>query len=440
MEFLWKSVPSIPKVTASHGLWNGAGAFSHPLQSVLRVPAHCVSSDPLSTRHQKRQVEEKGPFGKSFRRKGTAARTTRTQTPARKENPTLDGFEAALKFDAQRESPDTQRPSVKPPVAHAAQSLQSSQTVAAEPTAVKLFGYSPETQYAAIEYYERVSGGMVCEDYERRPVPRTGRFGLGGTLTGSLPRRRPLTTAEQRAASVYVGGRCWIRVTFDSRAAADRAMATSPHILHGHWVFAQLYHGQGPAHDEPVPQINGSLEPPDISEGSHSHAAPTAVQDPGPRLGMSSGFGVPSPSTSTSDTLQSSSTLNPDRDSQRSPPPEPAAVATSISPAPSGGVVPAGGAVAPPAQVRQRNFSHFPDTPATQLHDASEALLPSPSWTDWILSTLGQSGFFPGDVLGSTVPRKEDGDFDWDASSFYWRICYWLDTNLGTDLCGLKDN
>lgn len=52
-------------------------------------------------RGQRRQVEEKGPFGKSLRRKGSS-RATRTQTPAKRENPALDGFEQAWRHDQKK--------------------------------------------------------------------------------------------------------------------------------------------------------------------------------------------------------------------------------------------------------------------------------------------------------------------------------------------------
>ncbi|KAI9663248.1 MAG: hypothetical protein M1821_008296 [Bathelium mastoideum] len=42
------------------------------------------------------------------------------------------------------------------------------------------------------------------------------------------------------------------------------------------------------------------------------------------------------------------------------------------------------------------------------------------------------------DVIGSQVPRREDGAFDWEGASVWWRVCWWLDHWLWTDLCGMK--
>ena len=36
------------------------------------------------------------------------------------------------------------------------------------------------------------------------------------------------------------------------------------------------------------------------------------------------------------------------------------------------------------------------------------------------------------------MPRKEDGSFDWDRASFYWRLFWIIDFLFGLDLCGLK--
>jgi hypothetical protein len=43
-----------------------------------------------------------------------------------------------------------------------------------------------------------------------------------------------------------------------------------------------------------------------------------------------------------------------------------------------------------------------------------------------------------GDVIGSAVPRTENGDFDWKNASLYWLIFAWLDYWLGIDTCGLR--
>ena len=317
----------------------------------------------------------------------------------------------------------------------------------AEPAPVQLFGFPPESQYEAISFYEKISGGIICEDYDRRPPASASRLGLG-TLGGTPTRRRPLTRAEQHAAAQYAGGRCWIRVTFDSRAAAERAMAASPHILHGHWVYAQPYTGRGPAADEPIPQAHdphapdglGALQPHPTRPATLGASAPQRSIS-GSRANSSTlpaNFRAPwtQDSPTSSDTVESSNTLV-----QSLLTAEPMELQSLESPAePRASELARTSGADQQAVARQRHFSHFPDTPITQLRDASEALLPSPTLLERFLGGLSAWGLNPSEVIGSTVPRYENGDFDWDSSSFYWRLCYWLDSHLGTDLCGMKES
>jgi len=37
------------------------------------------------------------------------------------------------------------------------------------------------------------------------------------------------------------------------------------------------------------------------------------------------------------------------------------------------------------------------------------------------------------------VPRKEDGSFDMNSASLYWRVWYMVDNCLGSDFCGVRD-
>ena len=50
----------------------------------------------------------------------------------------------------------------------------------------------------------------------------------------------------------------------------------------------------------------------------------------------------------------------------------------------------------------------------------------------------GKGGGGSFDVIGNQVPRREDGGFDWEGASVWWRVCWWLDRWLWTDLCGMK--
>ena len=315
-----------------------------------------------------------------------------------------------------------------------------------------LYGYSPDNQWAAIHYYETVSGGMICEDYDRDPPAERRKYHGASGYDGHIP-SRPLTKAEAALALRYHGGSCWIKVTFDSIEAAERAIYNSPHQIHGYWVYAQPYRGQGREPDEPV-----LVKDEDRQQGLLGGARPQGRPQ---TMGVSSMASLQrlSAAPRSNTTLPRSFAINNTvrEDSQQS------AEDMSISSSTASSAT----AVGPEyPQLRQRNgsqpdgqeiintklmptglassrpatFTHFPGTRRTVLRPAAEAFLPQPSWTERLLKPLTSSGWIPGDIIGAAVPRLENGDFDWKTASFYWKLCYWLDTHFGTDLCGMKES
>jgi hypothetical protein len=48
-----------------------------------------------------------------------------------------------------------------------------------------------------------------------------------------------------------------------------------------------------------------------------------------------------------------------------------------------------------------------------------------------MLKNLPLASWFSGDIIGNEVPRDENGEFDWSKASFYWKVVWWLDWNLG---------
>ena len=406
------------------------------------------ASDHPNARHQKRPVEEKGAFGKSTRRTGSA-RNTRTQTPAKRENPTLDGFEAALKHDSQRiveSSSLSNSTNGQPGVLASIDSnagLHNTLSINKEPKQIILYGYSPDTQWAALSFYENVSGGLICEDYERQPPLERRRYQISLGYSG-YTHPRPLTKVERALACQYSGGACWIKVTLDSAEAAERPISNSPHHPHGHWVYAELFSGQGPAIDEPI------LVREDEDQGPS--AAPRLPQTIGASFSISalrrSSAGLRGTATLPK-SFATTSTLSKTYQHQNA---EVASVTSSTvssatatepeypdlrrrSSNPTGSYN-----IDIQSQSRSTTFTHFPNTARTQLRPASDAFLPQPSWQDRLFRGLTQSGWIPGDIIGNAVPRLENGDFDWHKASFYWRLCYWLDSYIGTDICGIKES
>jgi hypothetical protein len=376
------------------------------------------------------QKEEKGSFGKATRRKGSS-RATRTQTPAKKENPAIGGFEAALKYDARNESQKAINIVPQPTIEA---SLVNKISLTKEPTQVALYGFPPEMQWAALNFYERVSGGMICEDYEREPPAERRRYqsGLGHQST---VQRRTLSKEERTMAMQYWGGDCWIKVTFDSAEAADRAIASSPHMINGYWIYAQEFRGEAPNVDQPIHVHEEDRQQGLLGAPRPSHRPAT--------LGGSSGLAALRQDTSArsvstlprsfipKDVLSISEKL--DDEEQNSISTATASLATVTAIDSSG--------------LRERQiermgnstFTHFPSVQRTTIRPATEALLPQLSWWERVLKSLREGGWIPGDIIGHEVPRLANGDFDHASASFYWRICSWFDDFFGCNLCGEKD-
>ena len=320
---------------------------------------------------------------------------------------------------------------------------------------VMLYGYSLETQWAAIQFFEKVSGGMICEDYERVPPAERRRYQNGLGYLGHV-HPRALTKAERALAMQYKGGACWIKVTFDSVEAGERAVRHSPHQILGHMVYAQPYRGQAPGMDVPIAatglaqsqgHLGGSdrclrssqtlesscllpalpgLETSDRVMATIPRAFTTTVNIPEHRARRHVESLAPSSSTATSATALSQDNLLPGRKSSV----ENSNIALLSDNAES---------VVDTPTDKPTTFIHFPDTPRTVLKPAGDAFAPQPSWTERLSQRLSGSGLIPGNIIGNAVPRLENGNFDWSSASLYWKVCYSLDTTFGVDLCGLKE-
>lgn len=318
-----------------------------------------------------------------------------------------------------------------------------------------LYGYTPETQWAAIAHYEKVSGGIICEDYEREPPTERRRFQIEVEHAGHF-HPRPLTKEEKSFAMQYQGGRSWIKVTFDSVEAGERAISASPHAISGCWVYAEPFRGRGRDIDEPI-----CVREEDRQQGLLGAPKPTgrAAQTLGPSFSMAA---LTAPSFSGAATLPRSFTAPKAQAQAQGSSHEPVQAELSSTTESSAtaleieypqlrhratshieGRLPTNGNATGAVSLVQsgpRSFTHFPDTPRTILKPAAEAFLPQPSWTEKVLKQLSQSGWIPGDMIGSTVPRLDNGEFDFSKTSLYWRICYWFDTQFGMDICGLKES
>ncbi|KAL9579963.1 MAG: hypothetical protein Q9212_004777, partial [Teloschistes hypoglaucus] len=407
-----------------------------------------------NARGQRRRPVETGPFGKSMRRKGSARaslRATRTATPAKKESSSsaVDGFMRGLQEDKRRA--ELYGEGIDPSASYAAQKDTITATASKEPVYVSLYGFSSDTQWRAISHYEKVSRGMICETYDRDPPNEARRY---PTAFSALENRRPLTTLEKKMSMLYKGGQAWIRVTFDSAAAAERACYYSPHLIQGHWVYAEPYvDGVIPNHDEPIP-----LKP-EEREGDTTSAKPSHIPTHKTTQSLGSAFArnMHTQQGQANSTLPTSFVPN-TASQQESPQPlqpessSPSTASSATATAPSTAT---GG-----TNIRQRVFgqwssqqsasgrprqgntgpfmTHFPDLPRIPLRPAHEAFLPQPTRMERTLAWLEQRHLFPGDFIGNGPPRLENGDFDYANASFYWRFFHWIDSTFGTDICALR--
>ena len=310
-----------------------------------------------------------------------------------------------------------------------------------------LYGYSSSTQWAAIDLFEKMSGGMICEDYDRQPPAELRKY--PNTFFSSV-HSRPLTRQEKSLAFKYAGGEHWVKVTFDSAEAADRAINQSPHDIYGHLVYAAPFHGLGPETDQPI--LAGEK---DLGNGLTARAQTS--RKPSQTLGAAFSQHAATQQRAIA-TLPRSMTLNNMPQANQDRPND--AVSTSSSTASSatatGPEYPdlrhclpsqteekrSSNILQRPAQSQQDNqmMEKFPDRPRTVLRPASEAFLPQPTWWERKLAWFRQHGLIPQNPIGNELPLLENGQFDWARASYYWRFFYWIDTKLGSDFCGLKDD
>ncbi|RAL11046.1 uncharacterized protein BO97DRAFT_478889 [Aspergillus homomorphus CBS 101889] len=431
------------------------------------------------SRNPRRAPEESGPFGKrrNARYEHTRSRT-RTGTPATKrENPNVAEF--GRLFAAQQDEEKT-RSNTMPKSASASniesvrkqqqqQQQQSSSSSSSQQqpgqsqetekvaTECILYGYrSKDGEWKVLDKYERISQGFICEDYPR--TDPTAATGFSQLLSGGdVVIRAGLSADANRKSKRYAGGYHWIKVTFDSTTAADRACFFSPQEIDGHLVFCELYHGRGPAEDVPI--VAGSAEArrvqskaPRTLSTSHSTAFLPASEKERHTLPRSFAFNnlstvpatdsfdegesldsTPTASSTTAtgfepSTAASSSSSNMTLQ-QRS---VPSITTTTTSP------------LLPREQQQQPKpdsdyMTHIPTVRRTKLRPLAEALPPQPTVTERVLRSIPILSWFTGDIVGDGPQLGDDGAFDYDKSNTYWRFWYMIDRIIGTDICGLKE-
>lgn len=393
------------------------------------------------TSGEQQDEQEKGPFGRNSRRSRNNLSRSRSKTtePRREEDrhraenaAAEDAVFGSLRRHVSKDDGRRDTASERDAALSAARGMLVEEQ---EPTEVLLYGFGEELQWAAIDHYERVSMGHILEDYDRQPPSQ--RYDISRSL-GRAGAQASLSRAALRKRNTYAGGRHWIKVTFNSRQTAELAIARGPHIIKGYLVYAEPYQNRGPPRDEAVfatqagVQVTSDVLPPTFStdhadlspNGSSTTATSATVTGTDGRVGSqrtNSRFGREEPSASA------------DLASRGARPERVAPAASQVMTESSRGMSTAVNGTQGPtktfASIRKARIEGT--TPALVL-PADMALAPKQpkaSWSSWV----GAS-----EIIGAAVPRKEDGGFDWQKASLYWRIFFWIDMIFGTDFCGLR--
>ncbi|RBQ89613.1 hypothetical protein VDGD_02678 [Verticillium dahliae] len=408
--------------------------------------------DGLPGVRSRRGVAETGSFGRSTRRS-----RSRTGTPARRENPTLAAADklfgswvsnnAATITSANTSAPAGNLLGNAPQRKTSSQHLQQDDAAAAsgasstqrllksEPTEVILRGYrSSAQQYAAINHYEHLAG-LICEDYPREPPPEQRRY-KGDLRDPAFTRRRALTPEERAKVNRADGGEHWVKVTFESLEAADAALFSSPQTIQGCQVFAELYRGFPPHKDEAILDADSLVASIDEHHRSQSVPGPgfgafgtSARRRPGAPQRTHSDLSPPG-SHASSQTLDTA-TLS-QRSATASSGTLPLTTTTTTPAASSSGSAAAAAATIDPKDALF--CTHIPTARKVTLKPVEQAILPSQSFTAKLLAAVPFLMWFIGGfgaMIGNEVPRRDDGDFDYDRASLYWKFIWWLDATFG---------
>jgi hypothetical protein len=331
-----------------------------------------------------------------------------------------------------------------------------------------LYGYkNKDNEWKVIDKYERISQGMICEDYPRNDPSSASHYTQ--LLSGGDVVIRNLSADANRKSKRYAGGYHWIKVTYDSTQAADRACFYSPQEIDGHLVYCELYTGHGPTEDAPIPADSASSrirnKAPRTLTTSHSTTFLSNSSKDQDRMTLPRSFamnnlssvpGIPEDERHSVD----SSTVAGTFDDTTSTATSATATATpsfqqgSFNTTTSSSTWTTGAssntdrtsahqrrAPAPVESTTDNEFmTHIPTVRRTKLRPIVEALPPQPTMTERILRSIPILSWFTGDIVGEGPLLREDGTFDQEKSGIYWRFWYTFDYFLRTDMCGLKED
>lgn len=412
---------------------------------------------PESARGVK-QAEETGAFGRHRSLRASGSRASRSRagtTPVRqKENPAVADFakllakEQTTQIDPSTTSTDTSRPAEPDAI----------------PTECLLYGYSSKAiEWKVISKFERiVSPSIICEDYPREdPNLFLNTSSPMGYSRSSVVVHKNLSKEALKKSRVYKGGKHWIKVTFDSYPAAERACFYSPIEIDGHMVHCEMWTGRGPTADVAIARGSETANLLSRNSPTKNRTLPNSRSMQFGKESAISGF------ERAMQTLPRSHTMP---DVQYDQPPQSQDDISIDSTTASSATATGHNSLAAPQtpNLRSRSIPNLPSqmTPAAQIisptrseymtaipsakrmrvRDMSEALPLQPSFTERLLSSLPIVNWFigskggAGEVISDGPVLKEDGSWDYEKNGWYWGFWMGIDSWLGTDFCGIKED
>ncbi|KAH8762029.1 hypothetical protein F5883DRAFT_464252 [Diaporthe sp. PMI_573] len=395
----------------------------------------------------RRGVPETGAFGKSTRRS-----RSKTATPARREDPTIQSagkvFAAFFEQQSSQGGDATEEPSSATPRQRRASTVQpllppststkdpaDDSAAAATPATVRNIPNVPtevilrgfrhtDQQYAAINHYEQLAG-RICEDYPRDPPFEIRRY-KSELRDPAYSRRRALTPEERAKVNKADGGSHWVKVTFESSQAAEAALFSSPQAILGHLVYAEPYRGLPPLRDEPVPDattaaLGDEVPAPWRRPGHGGNRTAGELRPTFPGGGLPSEVVVvdgamdvdmsPPQSQASSRTIESG-TINGSSSASNN----------TVTELPDQLQVTAAAATENSVYCKR-----IPTARKVVLLPAEQALRPQQSYAQRFLGRIPFIKWFSGSMIGNEVPRTQEGEFDWVNASLYWKLICWLD-------------
>ncbi|KAK6380005.1 hypothetical protein LTS17_006079 [Exophiala oligosperma] len=452
-----------------------------------------------------RQPEESGPFGRNRSLRTTGSRTPRARTgttPVRqKENTAVAEFGRLF---AREQAKEEERTKTTTPGAGATgtSTVDAARIGGGEPEAVPteclLYGYAGKhSEWKVLSKFESiVSPGYIVEDYPREDP---ALFLSSNSPLGRLARppsvgvaRENLSREAIRKSRIYSGGAHWIKVTFDSYQAAERACFYSPLEIDGYMVHCEMWQGRGPGADVALPK--GPVGQEHVGAGllaTTTGAEAGATNDTNNKTGRARTFSAATGKDSAiagferamqtlprGHTVQDTQYGQPEGDEESTTASSATATATDVLEhllSPTSGSSGGGGGG---GTLRSRSVPNLPSQEITSrqpsrseymthikvkkavLRPISEALPPQPTFAERALRSIPVVGGLVGGggvgvvagkqaaagsqstgvLLGVEGPLiREDGSWD-PANGWYWSFWRRIDDCFGTDMCGMKDD